>query len=242
MSTSTLALGSHSITASYGGNTNYNSSTSSTLTQTVNKANTTTSLASSANPSVYGQSVTFTATVSPSAATGTVTFKDGSNTIGTGSLSSGVATYTTSTLAIGSHSITAAYGGDSNDNTSTSSPLNQTVNKANTSTSLASSLNPSIYGNPVTFTATVAAVAPGTGTPTGTVTFYDANGTITLGGATLSSGQAALTLRSLAPGAHSITATYGGDTNYNGSTSSVLGQTVNRPSMTLPGYCSTLHQ
>jgi hypothetical protein len=74
------------------------------------------------------------------------------------------------------------------------------------------------------------------------VSFYDANGTVTLGNGTLNSGMATLTLATLAPGAHSITATYSGDANDNASTSSVLGQTINRRSMTLPSYCSPLHQ
>ena len=103
------------------------------------KSNTTTTLSSSLNPSTYGATVKFTATVTPSAATGTVTFKDGSTTLGTGTLSSGKATYSTSTLAVGSHSIAAVYGGDSNYNGSTSSALTQTVNKANSTTTVASS-------------------------------------------------------------------------------------------------------
>jgi hypothetical protein len=152
--TSTLTAGSHSITASYGGNTTYNASTSSTLTQTVNKANSTTTLASSANPSIYGSSVKFTATVTASTCTGTVTFKDGTTTLGTGTLSSGKATFTTSTLTAGSHSIIGSYAGDSNCNSSASSGLTQTVNKANTTTTLSSSSNPSAYGSPVMFTAT----------------------------------------------------------------------------------------
>jgi hypothetical protein len=127
---SALLAGSHSITASYGGDANYNASTSTVLIQTVNKASTTTAMSSSANPSTFGSSVTFTATVTPSTATGTVTFKDGSTTLGTGTISSGKATYLTSTLAVASHSITAVYLGDSNYNGSTSSALSQTVNKA----------------------------------------------------------------------------------------------------------------
>jgi hypothetical protein len=225
-STSTLAAGSHSITAAYGGNTTYNSSTSSTLTQTVNKANTTVTLASSANPSTYGASVTFTATVSPSAATGTVTFKDGSATLGTGTLSSGKATFSTSTLTAGSHSITAAYGGATNYNGSTSSELTQTVNKANTTLTLASSKNPSTYGSSVTFTATVSPSAA-----TGTVTFKD--GTTTLGTGTVSSGKATFSTSTLIAASHSITAVYGGDTNYNTSTSSALTQTVNKATTTV---------
>jgi hypothetical protein len=122
--TASLAIGSHSITASYGGDANFNSS-SSTLAQTVTKASTATSLTSSANPSTFSQSVTFTATVnvvSPGAGTpaGTVTFNDGSNALATAPLSSsGTATFSTSTLAVASHSVTAVYSGDSSFNGST---------------------------------------------------------------------------------------------------------------------------
>jgi len=221
--TSALTTGSHSMTAVYGGDSNYNGSTSSALTQTVNKASTTTAVSSSANPSTFGASVTFTATVTPSTATGTVTFKDGSTTLGTGTLSSGRATYSTATLSGGSHSITAVYGGDSNYNASTSSTLTQTVNKANTTTTVASSANPSAYGSSVTFTATVTP-----STATGTVTFKD--GTTTLGTGTISSGTASYSTSTLAVGSHSIKATYSGDSNYNTSTSSTLTQTVKQPS------------
>jgi hypothetical protein len=134
----------------------------------VAKTNTTTTLTSSLNPSTYQTSVTFTATLSPSAATGTVTFKDGATTLGTGTLSSGKATLGVTTLTAGSHSITASYGGDSNYNTSTSSALTQTVNKASATTTLTSSLNPSTYQTSVTFTATLSPTAA-----TGTVTFKD---------------------------------------------------------------------
>src|ERR1039458_10509212 len=93
---------------------------------------TTTTVKSSLNPSTYGSTVTFTATVTPSAATGTVTFKDGSTTLGTGTISSGTATYSTSKLAVGSHLITASYGGNTVYNSSISPTLTQGVNPANT--------------------------------------------------------------------------------------------------------------
>ena len=107
ISSLTVAGSPHSITAVYGGDSTFAGSTSSGLTQTVNQASSSTAVTSSNNPSTFGSSVTFTATVTPSAATGTVTFKDGSTTLGTGTLSSGTATYTTTTLIVGSHSITA---------------------------------------------------------------------------------------------------------------------------------------
>ena len=123
----TLSVGNHFITAVYSGDTNYHGTTSSILTQTVNKISTTVNLISSSPYAALGQSVTFTATVNPSAATGTVTFKDGSNTLGTGTVSSGVVTYSTSALTTGSHSITAAYSGDANYLSSTSSTLTQWI-------------------------------------------------------------------------------------------------------------------
>jgi len=218
-STSSLSVGPHSITASYSGDSNYLSSASVILSQTVNQAATTTAVSSSANPSALGQNVTFTATVSPSAATGSVTFYDSTTALGTMTLSSGKASLSTSTLSTGAHSITAAYSGDTNYTTSTSSTLTQTVNKANTTTTLTSSPNPSNNGQTVTLTATVSPPAA-----TGTVQFFD--GTTPLQIVQLSAGKATLSTSTLSVGPHSITATYSGDSNYNGSTSAVLSQTV----------------
>ncbi|HZV06696.1 MAG TPA: Ig-like domain repeat protein [Gemmataceae bacterium] len=234
-SISTLSVGNHSITAVYGGDTNDAGSTSSTLTQTVNKDSTATALSSSVNPSVYGQGVTFTATVSansPGAGTptGTVTFEDGTTILGTGKLSGGAATFSTSALSVGNHNITAVYGGDANDAGSTSSTLTQTVNQDVTSTSISVDHNPSVYGQSVTFTATVSANSPGAGTPTGTVTFEDS--TTILGTGNLSGGVATFTTSSLTVGTHSITAIYGGDANDLGSTSNTLNQVVNQDSTT----------
>jgi len=237
LTTASLAVGGHSITASYGGDTNFNPSSSSALSQTVNKSATMVTAISSANPSVFGQAVTFTATVSSPAGipTGTVTFLDGATSLGTGTLdSSGMATLTTASLAVGAHSITTSYGGDTNFNPSNSSPLAQTVNKGATTVTAISSANPSVFGQPVTFTATVSSAA---GIPTGTVTFLD--GATSLGtGALDSSGIATLTTASLAVGAHSITASYGGDANFNPSSSSALSQTVNKGPTTVASISS----
>src|SRR6185437_6664903 len=144
----------HSITAVYDGDLVYDASTSSVLTQTVNQTSSTTSLSSSANPSAFGQSVTFTATVAGSGGspTGAVTFKDGGATLGSGTLSAGTATFSTGTLSQVSHSITAVYDGDLVYDASTSSVLTQTVNQASSTTSLSSSANPSAFGQSVTFT------------------------------------------------------------------------------------------
>src|SRR5205814_1852624 len=149
LSISSLSLGAHTVTAAYSGDGNFNTSnsTASPLTQTVNKANTTTAVTSSANPSVSGQPVTFTATVSATAPgtgtpTGTVIFKDGATPIGTNTLSSGQATFTTSSLSVASHTISVVYNGDASFDTSTSPNLTQTVNKDSTTTAVASSANP----------------------------------------------------------------------------------------------------
>lgn len=221
--TTTLAVASHSITAAYGGDTNLNGSVSAALAQVINKANSSVTVASSLNPSTYGSSVKFTATVTPSTATGTVTFKDGTTTLGTGTISAGKATFTTTTLTVSSQSITAAYGGSTNYNSSTSAVLTQTVNKANSSVTVFSSANPSALGSSVTFTAAVLPAGV-----TGTVTFKD--GTTTLGTGSVSSGTAIFSISTLAIGSHSVTASYGGDGNYNASVSSVLTQTVKQPS------------
>jgi hypothetical protein len=220
-----LSTGSHSITAVYNGDTKFTTSTSSPLVQTVNKPDTTTTLISSANPSVYGQAVAFTATVTAvppgsGTPTGTVTFKDGTTSLGTATLdATGNATISTSALSVGSHSITAVYGGDGNFNTGTSTAVTQTVNKANTTSAVTSSLNPAPFGQSVTFTVTVSAASPGSGTPTGSVTFKD--GTTTLATKSLDgSGKATYSTSSLSKASHSITAVYAGDTGYNTSTNS----------------------
>jgi hypothetical protein len=188
---------------------------------------------SSPNPSTYGDSVTFIATVAAAGATGTVAFLDGKSTLGTGTLAGGVASYSTSALAVGSHSITAVYSGNSTYGGSVSPVLTQTVKSgAGSTTTLASSLNPSTYGAEVTFTATVApSGAGGPSGPTGQVTFMD--GSTTLETDELVGGTTTYSTSTLEGGAHHITAVYSGDSNYNGSTSPVLVQTVKPASTTV---------
>jgi hypothetical protein len=238
--TSSLAAGSHSISAAYGGDANFAPSTSTALTQTVNApalSATTTSLASSVNPSAYGQAVTLTATVSASAGSGTptgsVTFRDGQTVLGSVALDgSGRAQFTTSALAAGSHSMTASYGGDATFSPSTSVTLTQTVNPApapaSTTTTVTSSLNPSSYGQLVTFTARVAAPAGVSGSPGGNVTFKE--GSTVLGVAAVdASGVATFATNVLSSGSHGIAAVYGGDAAFLASSSSVLALQVNAP-------------
>ena len=238
LTTSALAVGSHTVTAAYTPGTGQFNPSSGTLSssQIVNPASTTIMVGSSAPTSAYGQSVSFTATVAAVTSglptpTGTVEFFDGTTDLGSGMLSGGVATFSIAALSVGNHAITAQYFGDDNFSGSTSTATAQTVNPAGTSTAVVASPSPSVYGQSVTFTATVTAVAPGAGTPTGTVTFMD--GSVSLGIGTLgNTGMATYTTSALAVGAHSITAVYGGDGNFSGSPSSVLAEAVTQDGST----------
>jgi hypothetical protein len=124
-----LPSGSHSITAQYSGDDNYNGSTSDAVNQIVNKVNSTITLTASANQANSKNTMmTCTAAVTPGNATGTVTFKDGNAIIGTGNLNNGQAAFSTK-LSPGTHAITAVYGGDTNCNGSTSKTISQVINK-----------------------------------------------------------------------------------------------------------------
>jgi len=222
LTVSTLAVGAHSITAAYSGDASDAGNTSPALTQTVNPLTSSMALASSPNPATIGQGVTFTASITPNTATGTVRFLDGATSVGAAPLIAGKATLTVSSLAVGAHSITAAYGGDTNDAPSTSAALIQTISAAASGVVASSSPNPSTVGQAVTLTATVTP-----GTATGTVQFRD-GATALSGPVAVSGGKAALPVTTLAVGAHSITAVYSGDASNATSTSAVLTQAVNQ--------------
>jgi hypothetical protein len=187
-------------------------------------------LVSSQTPSNVRQSVTFTATVTsaaPGTPTGTVTFFDAGVPVGPGvPLSNEAASFTTSSLAAGSHAIVAQYSGDTTFAPSLSSTVSQQVILSATTTALVSSQSPSTAGQSVTFTASVTSTA--TGTPTGTVTFFD--GSTSLGSAVnLANAAAAFSTATLGAGSHSITAHYSGDSSFASSVSSALTQQVNGP-------------
>jgi hypothetical protein len=224
--TTGLAVGSHFVVAYYQGDNNFAPSNSLGVRVTITKANTVTTLASSQTPSQYGQKVTFTATVTGrygGQPTGTVTFGDGSRTLGSATLHGGTAKFSTAKLAVGPHSITAAYSGDTNFAASASPALKQVVNQATSTTTLVSSVNPSKVGQCVTFTAAV--VPQYSGTPTGTVTFK--NGTTTMGRIRLRRGHAKFRKVFKSAGKKSITAVYSSDTNFTPS-SAELTQTVDK--------------
>ena len=238
LTTSTLTVGTHSINATYGGNAGYSSVSSAVVTEVVNPSSnvsTTTAVISSINPSVFGQTVVLTATITGAGGptpTGNVIFVDGTTTLGTVALNgNSQALFVTSALSAGSHSITAMYAGNANYAGSTSPVLTQVVNASagiGTTTTLASSANPSSAAQSVVFTASVVGAGGNVPTPTGFVTFV--NGTTTLGTVVLNgAAQASLTAGALTPGTYSITAIYGGDATYAASASTAIMQVAISP-------------
>ncbi len=218
-------IGLHPITATYWGVFRVaEGSQSAALAEYVRDALSKTKVSTSGSPSYIGQPVTFTATVTSKRGLipdgELVTFYDGTTAIGTGATASGAATFTTSSLTAKTHTIRATYAGDNKFEPSTGL-VRQLVQKYPTTTSLSSSLNPSQFGQSVTFTARVTSSGP---TPTGKVKFLD--GTNSLGSAALSGGSAAITTTKLAVGIHAITAEYLGDADNGKSTSPVLDQVV----------------
>lgn len=221
--TTSLIVGAHLITASYGGDTNFTSGTSAAVSQTINGTTPTVQLTSSLNPSTYNAAITLTATVSGSGGTptGTVAFFDGASWLASSTLTGGTAAFTSGALPIGSHTITAQYSGDTNFAAGISNAVAQAINAIATTTTLVSAPNPAAAGQAVTLTATV------TSTPaaTGNVTFYD--GATSLGTSTLNgSGVATLTTSALASASHSLTAKYTGDSAHAASTSNAVTQLI----------------
>jgi hypothetical protein len=190
------------------------------------KVVTTTTLSSGTNPSSYGQAVILTAQVVTKgsvAPTGTVTFSNGSKTLGTGSVNgSGVATLSTSSLPLGSNSLTAEYGGDSYNSQSESGVLTQAVNQATITLTLASSRNPAQSGQVVKFTATLTSTGS---LPKGQAVTFSYSGT-QLGTANISSaGIAHFTTKALLVGSDVVTAAYAGSADYSAASGSIT-QTV----------------
>jgi hypothetical protein len=239
--TSSLVHAWHSIKALYTGDGTFSASSSSSLGETVHVTSSSTSLVTS-NPEVnFGQPVVFTVSVQTATGggfpSGTITFFDNGSVLGTGTLApsstAGISTasFNTASLPLGSlphawHSIRASYAGDTNVYASSTLPpsLGETVHASSTSTSLSVAPSPGTTGQNVILTATVSAVAPGAGTPTGSVTFLD--GSTTLGTGTLSGGVATYSTSSLTSGSHTLKAVYGGDTNFTTSTSAGMGETI----------------
>jgi uncharacterized repeat protein (TIGR01451 family) len=223
--------GTHEVLASYPGDEDHAPSQSAPIALDGPALTaTTTVLGASPNPASAGQAVTFTATVSPTPGgtpAGTMSFYNGATLLGTVAVNSGgVATLTTSSLPLGANAITATYSGNATFAGSTSSTLTETIAGSGltaTTTQITASPNPATAGQQVTFTATVSP-AP-TGTPAGTVSFY--NGATLLGtGMVNSAGVATFATSNLAAGNATITAVYSGNAGFATSTSTPLNLTV----------------
>jgi ELWxxDGT repeat protein len=227
----TLAAGTHSLKAAYGGDANYAPGTSAAVSQQISyiaTVATATTLTSSAPAAIPGQSVTFTAHVNhfPVNVPTTITFKDNLTVLATVPLdiNTGSATYTTSSLRLGHHAITARFSGGVNIAPSTSAALDEAILPASRTT-LAASPGAPDFGQTVTLTATVASATPTTlSQPGGSVTFKDGN--TVLGTAPLQNGVATLSTSKLTAGKHNVTASYATNSLFVGSASTPLAVTV----------------
>jgi Bacterial Ig-like domain (group 3)/IPT/TIG domain len=221
-----LSVGNHVIYADYGGDSSFDASTGST-SEAIEPGTANETLTSSAPTAVYGAAITFTASLAEGSVvpTGTVTFStDGAQSMPIAVDASGQATWTLSGLTAGTHTVTASYSGDANDQAA-QFQMTQIVTTAPTVTSIASSQNPATTIDLVAITATVTAPGGG-GPPTGSVQFTDssvANGPVTV---SLVGGVASYTLMGGSAASHSIVASYLGDTNFQGSASGALVETI----------------
>ena len=220
----------HQLTAVYSGDSSFSPSTSAPFAETILFNPTTTVIASIApNPVGAFLNTTLTAKVSSttgpvSAAMGTVVFTTGGTTLGAATLTNGTASVEINAGAAGTYPVIATYSGDTAFSTSHSAAATLTVTKEPSTVTLKSSLNPSVFGDAVTFTAVESNPGQSAGGG-GTFTFYD--GRTVLGTPrTPGISSTELTISTLAVGTHAITAVYSGNASVNGSTSSVLDQVV----------------
>jgi hypothetical protein len=221
-----VATGTHMVYASYDGDNHNKPSVSKTTGWNSKQGVPAVKFTVSADPSTYGKSITLTAKVTGSGdpPTGGVTFYDGAAMLSAVSLAGGTATYSTSVLSGGVHSLSATYWGDVNYSKQTPAPVSLTVNKATPTVSLTASATSIPAGTTVTFKVKVTGAA-GANNPTGKVTLY--SGSTILETETLSgSGQVTYSTKSLPHGKQNITATYAGDGNYLKATSAPLSVTA----------------
>ncbi|MFD6536349.1 Ig-like domain repeat protein, partial [Streptomyces goshikiensis] len=201
-------------------------------------ASSTTTVTSAPDPSVFGQAVTFTATVQPELAggpalTGSVEFVVDGVSVTTEPLDlSGQAQYVTSALEVGLHGVEANYSGDAEYDPSTGADT-QEVNLTNTTTTLAFDPEPSVCGETVTVTAQVSPVPPGSGTPTGLVSFIVSDDGPVLTAPVDMSGQAQVIFSNLDVGFHQAAAFYSGDAHFDASNSPLTLHVVNQAPVTV---------
>jgi hypothetical protein len=228
------AAGAQTLAATYNGSTNFSTSSSAGVSQTVNAASTTTAIAASPGTSVTGQPVTVKfklAVVSPGKGTptGTVTVNDGAGDACGAPVATGSCVLTIATA--GSKTLMGSYSGDANFAASASAAITQTVNKASTRTTITGqSPSSSVAGQSVGFTFTVVPVSPGGGTPTGNVTVSDPAGDTCT--ASITTGTCTITYS--ASGNKSMTASYAGDANFSSSKSATVTEPVTDFSISAP--------
>jgi predicted SpoU family rRNA methylase len=229
-----LSAGSYSFVASYGGDANFSGSTSSVFTEIVNAASSSCTVTASANPIAAFQPGALNAVIFPQdggAATGTVTFADNGSPLATSTVNADSASAAVQFMA-GTHAISVVYSGDTNV-TSSQCSATLVVNQAASTLTITALQGPIALGQTASFAVTVSPQFAG-GTPTGNVTFND--GSLVLATLQLAQGAVTFSSSSLAVGSHMITATYGGDANFKGSSGSAL-QLVILPA-TVPVFTS----
>jgi hypothetical protein len=237
-STSNFIGDTHTIIAKYSGDATFHAAQDS-LTQTIGlpvAVSLVMNLASSANPAVLGQSVTFTASflVTGGTPTGTVQFFDGLTLLGTSPVTGRQAVFSTSALPTGSHAIIAKYTGDKTFPAAQAS-FGQVISPRDSAVTITASAPTIAQGQSIVFTAHVG--TRGGVAPTGQVLFQD-NG-LPAGTAQLASGTATLTLNTLPVGTHTITAVYQGDSNWGASHATVT-VTVTLPALRLTNAANNL--
>ena len=216
-------IASRTLTATFAGDSNFHGSTSPTASHTIQKATPTVTITdSSANPSVTGQTytVSFSVTHTAGTPTGSVTVSDGTSATCSGTLNAGLGSCDLTSTSAGSKTLTANYGGDGSFS-SASGTAPQAVNQDATSTTIKSdSPDPSLTGQPYTVSVDVTAVAPGSGTPTGSVIVNDGeSNTCTI---TLSAGSGSCSLATFTVGTKTISTVYQGDSDFLTSTKTAV--------------------
>ncbi len=227
LATTALPFGSDTVTAAYGGATGFGTS-SGTVGVTVSAASTSTTVTATPTSAAFGASVTLKATVTSSGGTptGLVTFKTGSTSLGSCTLASGTCSASTTALPVGSETVTATYAG-ATDFTASSGTASVSVSTAASTTTVTATPTSGSYGASITLKATTSSTA---GTPTGTITFT--NGSTSLGTCTLASGTCSVSTTALPVGTDTVTASYGGATDF-ATSSGTVSVTISKVTTTI---------
>lgn len=230
----TPGLGSHTIQATYNGDGNYNTATSSVATINVTKGSTTLTTTPASTSPLGGSTMLVTATLSTgnntliTIPTGTITFTLDGSVVGSGAVVNGTTASINITVPTsGTHALQSSYSGDSNFVQSVSPVVNFTVAKTPTTLVLTPSTTSPALGSALPITATVTPSAVGSTQPTGTVTFTVDGVTTAVQAVTPGSpSTSSVTLPALSPGSHSVAAIYSGDSYYATSTAAAVTVTV----------------